>query len=359
MSSSTLFIGNLSFHCTEKDILELFCTYGLVEFVKIKRKAQDSLKSQSSYGFIKYSNSPSAQSALFALNGVIFQGRSLRYEQFFLFLFYLLSIFFSLGWASDRIPNGQDFQNSFQLSSGSMRDSIHAHPPFTSDCKKMSLSEPQMSISSAQIHFSYHCSSEMKTFQEEDLRSIFSQFGRVVDVSIKKIERSQDNTMWSVYGFIHYTLSSEGISSCFASINAMNNTMIDNCVYFQCSLSHSLDRYLLDQKLHNPKQQCHFSSSLPPVPLPLLKPSAVAAQPCFERERSTSPDSTCSTLSSHSSLFSTSLSSPTSSLFSNAGLFFEPIISFSSGVASSFKNIDEIEQQERMIINRIELDLDL
>jgi RNA recognition motif-containing protein len=198
----------------------------------------------------------------------------------------------------------------------------------------------------------------MKTFQEEDLRSIFSQFGRVTDVSIKKIERSQDNTMWSVYGFIHYSLSSEGISSCFASINAMNNTMIDNCVYFQCSLSHSLDRYLQDQKLNIPKQLLPLPQSS--LPLPLLNPSKTfGAHPCFERERSSSPDSTCSTLSSHSSLFSTSLTSPTSSLFSNAGLFFEPIISFSSEVSSSFKNVDEIEQQERMIINRIELDLDL
>ncbi len=76
--SCTLFLGDLSVYCTEKDIRKLFRPFGLIEAIRVKRGSSN--KTNLSYGFIKFSTKESAEQALNQLNGVMFLGRALRYD---------------------------------------------------------------------------------------------------------------------------------------------------------------------------------------------------------------------------------------------------------------------------------------
>lgn len=74
--STTLFLGDLSVFCTEKDIRKLFRSFGPIEAIRVKRGT--SSKTNLSYGFIKFVERESAENAFHQLNGVMFLGRALR-----------------------------------------------------------------------------------------------------------------------------------------------------------------------------------------------------------------------------------------------------------------------------------------
>lgn len=74
--STTLFLGDLSIHCDEKDLRELFHPFGIIEAIRVKRNGAD--HSSLSYGFLKFSNRESAERAMLHLNGAMFCGRSLK-----------------------------------------------------------------------------------------------------------------------------------------------------------------------------------------------------------------------------------------------------------------------------------------
>jgi RNA recognition motif-containing protein len=73
---TTLFLGDLSVYSTENHIRELFEPYGHIENIRIKKG--NSSKPHLCYGFIKFDNKTCAERAQKELNGVMFQGRSLR-----------------------------------------------------------------------------------------------------------------------------------------------------------------------------------------------------------------------------------------------------------------------------------------
>lgn len=70
-----LFVGDLSFFCTEDNLLPLFSPFGPISSISIRRGASgDSLL----FGFVSYEYPQSATAALTALNGQEFMGRKLR-----------------------------------------------------------------------------------------------------------------------------------------------------------------------------------------------------------------------------------------------------------------------------------------
>lgn len=77
---STLFVGNLSVFCTEKEIEQVFTPYGHILEIRMA-KSEDQSK-HLSYGFIKFANVASAQLAMHDLNGVVLCGRPLKYEKY-------------------------------------------------------------------------------------------------------------------------------------------------------------------------------------------------------------------------------------------------------------------------------------
>ena len=73
----SLFLGDLSVYCTEKDVKDFFHSYGPIEMVKLKRGSSD--RNHLSYGFIRFVHQESAQLALERLQGAVFLGRPIRY----------------------------------------------------------------------------------------------------------------------------------------------------------------------------------------------------------------------------------------------------------------------------------------
>ena len=79
-----LFVGDLSFFCTEKELSPLFAQFGPVVSVAIRRGTSgESLQ----YAFVTYDSKESALAAMAALNGKEFLGRKLRYIILFIYPF--------------------------------------------------------------------------------------------------------------------------------------------------------------------------------------------------------------------------------------------------------------------------------
>lgn len=157
-NKTTLFLGDLSAFCSERDIHEIFSPYGEVLEIKIMRSEET--QRNLSYGFIKFASHTSAKKALNGLNGVLFCGRNLRYYSnsvkiSFPFSFVLLCII-RVGWAS--------YKNK----------------------KEPKILQHHDRMDSSSVHVSYISYQLNCIITEESLRILFSSFGVVLDTSIKK-----------------------------------------------------------------------------------------------------------------------------------------------------------------------------
>jgi RNA recognition motif-containing protein len=139
--SRTLFVGDISLFCDEKSLYELFSPFGVIDSVQLKKCDGDMTKSHLSYGFVKFRTRESAEIALKEVNGVLFLGRNIR-----------------VGWAVD-------------------------HPSRKSPFERF---QEQTRRSTAQIHVTFASRHPTIPVTEASLRSLFSRFGDVVDVTIKK-----------------------------------------------------------------------------------------------------------------------------------------------------------------------------
>jgi hypothetical protein len=74
---------------------------------------------------------------------------------------------------------------------------------------------------------------------------LFSSFGVVLDCSIKKSYIDQSINRQCGYGFVHFASSQEGIESALAAVAGLNDATI-NEVCYKCSISHNLEKHLLD-----------------------------------------------------------------------------------------------------------------
>lgn len=73
MQGSKLYVGNLSYSVTSKQLEELFSSYGEVRQVNIIEGK--------GFGFVEMSNQTEAEKAREALNGTDFEGRTLRVDE--------------------------------------------------------------------------------------------------------------------------------------------------------------------------------------------------------------------------------------------------------------------------------------
>jgi RNA recognition motif-containing protein len=73
MQGSKLFVGNLSYSVTEKDLEDLFANHGEVKYTKVI--------DGKGFGFVEMSSQSEAEEAKDALNSTEFQGRSLRVDE--------------------------------------------------------------------------------------------------------------------------------------------------------------------------------------------------------------------------------------------------------------------------------------
>ncbi len=141
--ASTLFVGDLSVICSEINLYELFSRFGVIESVQLKKSDRDPQRPHLGFGFIKFSTRESAARALQEMNGYFFLDRSMR-----------------VGWALDFGKKG----------SQSLIEPV-------SDPKKSQ---------TAQIHVMFATKELNRRVSELDLGTVFSRYGNLVDVAIKK-----------------------------------------------------------------------------------------------------------------------------------------------------------------------------
>jgi polyadenylate-binding protein len=138
MPSTTLFLGDLSIFCQESNIYEFFQSFGPIERVEIKKN--DHTGPHLSYAFIKFKFSHSAELALNTMNGALFMGR-----------------FVQINWAVD---------SQFG--------------------KFLPMNNERKAKRTAQVHITFNSKNINLLVSETTLRTLFSQFGEIVDVTINK-----------------------------------------------------------------------------------------------------------------------------------------------------------------------------
>jgi RNA recognition motif-containing protein len=149
--SRTLFVGDISIFCDEKNLYELFSSFGEVDSIQLKKPETNSTKSHLSYGFIKFRHRDSAEIALQKADGFVFLGRALR-----------------LGWACDSPGKKSPLDRSLEN---------HRKKP------------------TAQLHVTFTSRHPTVLVTEASLRNVFNRFGDVVDVTVKKTVVNQVKTI--------------------------------------------------------------------------------------------------------------------------------------------------------------------
>lgn len=202
-SNSSLFIGDLPKFCTERDLEQLFSSFGPIFDVKIKRNNSGKTLS---YGFVTLSSEAYASKALEKLDGSLFNGRTLRVR-----------------WA---------------MYNARSQNPIHIHQV----------------INSIYVRFSTPRLDQFIT--EEVLRRLFGRYGTVGDVSIKESSFDPRLNRQSGYAFVHFSTDSSGIKAAFDAVNSIDNQTIDGVTY-----NVELSKNLLKQ--FNDKTNSEYSSSEP------------------------------------------------------------------------------------------------
>jgi polyadenylate-binding protein len=155
-ATTTLFIGDLSTICDEIKLYDLFIRFGILESVQLKKSDRDPQRAHLGFGFIKFASHDSAERALQELNGYFFLGRAMR-----------------VGWAVDY---------GKQQSPTSMEKST--------DLKKGQ---------TAQIHVMFVTRELNRRVSELDLGAVFSRYGNLVDIAIKKNAISSVRILFQIF----------------------------------------------------------------------------------------------------------------------------------------------------------------
>ena len=71
-----LFVGDLSFFCQEKQLIELFSKFGPVAEARVKRSDRGNRTLM--YGFVRMEELKNALQSVAELNGKLFMGRAMR-----------------------------------------------------------------------------------------------------------------------------------------------------------------------------------------------------------------------------------------------------------------------------------------
>ncbi len=133
-----LFVGDLSILCEEADLHDLFMQFGDVDHVNIARKGCTSLL----YGFVKMRDARCALAAISELDGVLYMGRYLR---------------------------------------------VKDAECVTRECLQKDI---------LPIHFKFLIMSDDQVVSESELRSLFSRYGEVLDVSVRKSYVDKVSVLW-------------------------------------------------------------------------------------------------------------------------------------------------------------------
>lgn len=190
----TLFLGDLSIHCTRQDVVYLFHPFGSIERITLKVGA--SMKGLG-YGFISFTNRENAEAAMNNLQGAILLGRALR-----------------LSWAT---PRGQTH--------------LISKEPVKSNKQ------------TAEVHFSFLTKQTTYLITEATIRQQYEKFGDIIDVVIKRTKLNEKLNFQNGYGFVRYELCHEGIQAAINATKFMHQVNVDG-VNYDTHLTHALETLL-------------------------------------------------------------------------------------------------------------------
>jgi cold-inducible RNA-binding protein len=239
----SLFVGDLPFGFTSGDFLSLFQSFGDILECKIMRG--DSTGKSLSYGFVTFSSHEDAQKVIEKQNGMFVQGRKLR-----------------INWASYKS----------QTCDGGVKKGSTSDELFTSE-----------------IHVSFKQCESRGFINEEILRALFSEYGDVTDVAIKKIKELQEmgGTRYSGYAFVHYPSTEEGITASLKAVRGVQDLDIDG-VNYRCFLSHKLTNRL--QKLDYDLSDIAMPPRLCPLPASVNEQKQHKALSKAKQQKTQRPD---------------------------------------------------------------------
>lgn len=99
-------------------------------------------------------------------------------------------------------------------------------------------------LRSAQVHISYLTKQLVTIVTEQMILELFSTFGKVIEVSLKKKCVDTEMCIQNGYGFVHYPLTAEGIESALRAVETLHQVTINNISY-DCSVSNQLKQVLM------------------------------------------------------------------------------------------------------------------
>jgi RNA recognition motif-containing protein len=151
-------------------------------------------------------------------------------------------------------------------------------------------------LDSAQIHFSFISKQNSQVVTEASIREVFSQFGEVIDVCLKKSVIDQSMGEQNGYGFIHYPLTPEGINAALKASQTLCQVYVKNVLY-DCCLTWNLEALIMQQQSQQQQSpsQSSLSSRIPP-------PITTSFSSSFSSNTTTSSNSLLSATSTPTSI---------------------------------------------------------
>eukprot|EP00599_Poterioochromonas_sp_BG-1_P002057 CAMPEP_0173140268 /NCGR_PEP_ID=MMETSP1105-20130129/4776_1 /TAXON_ID=2985 /ORGANISM="Ochromonas sp., Strain BG-1" /LENGTH=429 /DNA_ID=CAMNT_0014053205 /DNA_START=68 /DNA_END=1357 /DNA_ORIENTATION=- len=201
----SLFLGDLSCFCQEQDIFQFFQGCGEIESIRLMRSK--TTNKCLGYGFITFVDLHVLPIAM-KLYGRVLLGRRVK-----------------IGLANPRKVSPVSAKIA-----ALMREFDRAR-----------LNTKDSNTTTAQVHFSYLTQQTHILITEETIRGIFSQFGEVDDVTIKK--SSMDAHSQHGYGFVHFYLNDDGIDAAIRATSVVRQITVDGVLYDSC-LTRSLEAVL-------------------------------------------------------------------------------------------------------------------
>lgn len=185
----TIFVGDLSYFCSDQDLKQLFQPFGVVKSASVRRSANnESLH----YGFVQM-KIEDATVAFHNMQGRKVMGRHLK------------------------------------LNMGKM------------------LKMTNLRQHSIQLHVSFICHDTNLTVNEELLGDIFSAFGKVLDCVVKQYTVISEANKQCGYGFVFY----EDMAAVNIAITSTKDILLRN-IQFDCTLSHDSHNKIRQGSTVNP-----------------------------------------------------------------------------------------------------------
>jgi hypothetical protein len=121
--------------------------------------------------------------------------------------------------------------------------------------KKMQMNYyKNLPLESAQVHFSFISKQNAHFVTEATIRSVFSTFGELINISIKKSEIDRVMGEQHGYGFVHFPLTDAGIQSALKASQSLTQAYVQNVLY-DCCLTWSLENFLQQRNAPKPPTQ--------------------------------------------------------------------------------------------------------